>query len=114
MEVTSDAQGSLWMTTLTPPGLLYHFTTGSGTFTSYLAPLSGTTRSALYGLLVTPAGGIWVTMLAENVLAHLDVKARRFVSYHIPIPDSEPLGLVMDGSHALWFTGVGAIGVLRP
>jgi len=112
MEVASDAQGSLWMTTFTP-GLLSHFTPGSGTFTSYLAPLGGTTRSALYGLLVPPAGVVWVTILAENVLARLDVKARRFVSYHIPIPDSEPLGLVMDSSHAIWFTGVGTVGVLR-
>jgi virginiamycin B lyase len=112
MEVTSDGQGSLWTTTLTPPGLLYHFTPATGTFTSYRAPVRGPASSALYGLLVTPTGAVWVTMLAENALACLDVKARRFVSYHIPTPDSEPLGLVMDNSHAIWFTGVTAVGVL--
>lgn len=113
MEVASDAQGGIWMTSFTP-GLLFHLRPGTGTFTSYLAPSDGRESSALYGLLVTSAGDVWVTMLAENVLARLDVAARRFLYYHIPKPSSQPLGLVMDGNHALWFTGVDAVGVLRP
>jgi virginiamycin B lyase len=113
MEVASDAQGGIWMTSFTP-GLLFHLRPGTSTFTSYLAPFSGRESSALYGLLVTSAGDVWVTILAENVLARLDVAARRFLYYHIPKPGSQPLGLVMDGNHALWFTGVDAVGVLRP
>lgn len=113
MEVASDAQGGIWMTSFTP-GLLFHLRPGTATFTSYLAPFGGRESSALYGLLVTSTGDVWVTILAENVLARLDVAARRFLYYHIPKPDSQPLGLVMDGNHALWFTGVEAVGVLRP
>ena len=113
MEVDSDAQGDIWVTSFTP-GLLLRFRPGSGTFTSYLAPADGRESSAFYGLLVTPAGDVWVTNVAENVLARLDVAAQRFLSYHIPKPDSQPLGLVMDGSHALWFTGVNAVGVMHP
>jgi len=52
--------------------------------------------------------------VAENVLARLDVAAQRLLSYHIPKPGSQPLGLVMDGSHALWFTGVNSVGVMHP
>jgi virginiamycin B lyase len=113
MEVTSDAQGAIWVTSFTP-GLLLRFRPGSGTFTSYLAPVDGRESSAFYGLLVTPLGDVWVTNLAQNVLARLDVAAQRFLSYHIPKPGSQPLGLAMDGSHALWFTGVNAVGVLHP
>jgi virginiamycin B lyase len=113
MEVTSDARGTIWVTSFTP-GLLLRFRPGSGTFTSYLAPVDGRESSAFYGLLLTPAGDVWVTNLAQNVLARLDVAAQRFLSYHIPKPGSQPLGLVMDSSHALWFTGVNAVGVLHP
>jgi len=50
------------------------FTPGSGTLTAYLAPFSGKTSCAHYGLFVTQAGEVWVTILAENGLARLDVK----------------------------------------
>lgn len=51
------------------------FTPASGTFTSYRAPFSGKTSCAHYGRFVTQAGEVWVTILAENGLARLDVKA---------------------------------------
>jgi virginiamycin B lyase len=113
MEIASDAQGSIWVTPFTP-GLLFRLRPGTGTFTSYVAPVQGSERSVLYGLLVTPAGEVWVTMLAENALARLDVAAQRFLTYPIPRPNSQPLGLVMVASHTLWFTGVDAVGMLRP
>jgi len=113
MEVASDARGAIWVTSFTP-GLLLRFTPGSGTFTSYLFPADGRESSAFYGLLVTPTGDVWVTNLAENVLARLDIAASRLLSYPIPKPGSQPLGLVMDSSHALWFTGMNAVGVMHP
>jgi streptogramin lyase len=113
MEIASDTQGSIWVTSFTP-GLLFRLHPGTSTFTSYLAPAQGSERSALYGLLVTPAGEVWVTMLEENALARLDVAAQRFLTYPIPRPNTQPLGLVMDASHTLWFTGVDAVGMLRP
>lgn len=113
MEIASDTQGSIWVTSFTP-GLLFRLHPGTGTFTSYLAPAQGSERSALYGLLVTKAGEVWVTMLEENALARLDVAAQRFLTYQLPRPNSQPLGLVMDAGHALWFTGVDAVGMVRP
>jgi len=112
MEIASDAQGSIWVTSFTP-GLLFRLQPGTGTFTSYVTSVQGSGRSALYGLLVTPAGEVWVTMLAENALARLDVAAQHFLTYPLPRPNSQPLGLVMDASHTLWFTGVDAVGMLR-
>ena len=112
MEVAGDAQGDIWVTSFNP-GLLFRLHPGTGTFTSYLATSDRGASSALYGLLVTPAGEVWVTLLAENVLARLDLVTQHFLYYHIPAPGSQPLGLVMDSSHALWFTSVNAVGMLR-
>ncbi len=113
MEIASDAQGCIWVTSFTPR-LLFRLDPGTGIVTSYVAPAQGNERSALYGLLVTGAGEVWVTMLAENALARLDVAAQRFLTYQIPRPNSQPLGLVMDASHTLWFTGADAVGMVRP
>jgi streptogramin lyase len=65
-------------------------------------------------LSVSQAGEVWVTMLEENALARLDVAAQRFLTYQLPRPNSQPLGLVMDAGHALWFTGVDTVGMVRP
>ena len=63
---------------------------------------------------MTAAGEVWVTVLAENTIARLDVAAHRFISYRIQTPGSEPLGIVMGPNHTLWFTEVDKIGMLRP
>jgi virginiamycin B lyase len=113
MEIASDAHGIIWVTSFTP-GLLLRFTPGSGTFTNYTTPFTkGSESSALYGLLVTSAGDVWVTILAENVIARLDVAANRFIYYRIPTRGSLPLGLVMDANHNFWFTCVDNIGLLQ-
>ena len=113
MEIASDGQGTIWVTSFTP-GLLFRFIPGTKDFTSYTAPFSGSQGSALYGLLVTPSGDVWVTILAENVIARLDVAAYRFIYYHIPARGSLPLGLTMDANHSLWFTSIDKIGILHP
>jgi hypothetical protein len=56
------------------------FTLASGTLTAYLAPFSGKTSCAHYGCFVTQAGEVWVTILAENGLARLDVKAMHAIN----------------------------------
>lgn len=105
MEIASDVQGTIWVTSFTP-GLLFRLSPGTGTFTSYTAPLSGSERSALYGLLVTSLGDVWVTMLAENVIARLDVAAGHFIYYRIPSPGTLPLGLAMDANQNLCLPGL--------
>jgi streptogramin lyase len=113
MEIASDGQGTIWVTSFTPC-LLFRFRPGTGTFTTYTTPFTSGQQSALYGLLVTSTGWVWVTMLAENVIARLDAVAGRFVYYRIPTPGTSPLGLAMDANQRLWFTGVDMIGVLHP
>jgi hypothetical protein len=64
--------------------------------------------------VVTPTGEVWVTVLAENVIARLDGAAHRFIFYHIPTPGSKPLGIVMGPEHTFWFNEMDKIGLLRP
>lgn len=113
MEIASDEQGSLWMTSFTP-GLLFRYQPASGTFTTYTLSLTGNERGTLYGLLVPASGDVWVTILAANMLAHLDVRTGRFLYYRVPAPDSLPLGLAMDANQNLWYTGLDKIGMLHP
>jgi len=94
--------------------LLFRFKPGTGTFTTYTVSVKGNELGTLYGLLVTTSSDVWVTILAEDMLAHLDVRTGDFLSYHIPTPGSLPLGLVMDTNHNLWFTGLDKIGMLHP
>src|SRR6266571_8022783 len=113
MEIASDTHGIIWATSFSA-GLLLRLDPRTGTFTPYYAPFTGPGTGGLYGLVVTPTGEIWVTVLAENVVARLDVVAHRFIYYAIPTPGSEPLGIVMGANHTLWFTEVDKIGMLRP
>jgi len=113
MEIASDEQGSLWVTSFTP-GLLFRYEPHSGTFTTYTVSLRGNERGTLYGLLVPTSSDVWVTILAANMLAHLDVRTGRFLFYRIPAPGSLPLGLAMDANQNLWFTGLDKIGMLHP
>ena len=113
MEIASDEQGSLWVTSYTP-GLLFRYAPGTGTFTAYTVSLGGNERGTLYGLLVPRSGDVCVTILTDDMLAHLDVRTGHFLSFRIPTPGSIPLGLVMDANQNLWFTGMDSIGMLHP
>ena len=111
MEIASDAHGIIWATSFTS-GLLLSFNPDTGKFTPYYAPSTG----GLYGIVITPTGQVWITISAENVIAHLDIAANRFVEYSIPTSSSLPLGVVVGASNTLWFTEAGSdkIGMLQP
>jgi len=113
MEIASDSHGIIWITSFSS-GLLLRLDPQTGTFTPYYAPSTGGNSGGLYGLVVTLTGEVWVTVPAENVIAHLDVAANRFIYYHIPTSSSLPIGLVMDTNHTLWFTEVDKLGKLQP
>ncbi len=113
MEIASDAHGIIWATSFSS-GLLLRLDPRTATFIPYYASFTGKGTGGLYGLVVTPAGEIWITDLAENVIAHLDSAAKRFIYYPLPTPGSEPLAMVMDANQTLWFVEVDKIGMLRP
>jgi virginiamycin B lyase len=113
MEIASDAHGTIWVTSFSS-GLLLRLDPRTGRTTSYYASLTGKDPGGLYGLVVAPSGDVWVTILAENVIAHLDVAAHRFIYYRIPTPGSEPLTMAMGPDHTLWFIEIDKIGMLRP
>jgi len=110
MEIAADAHGIIWATSFSS-GLLLSLNSNTGLFTPYYAPSSG----GLYGITITPTGQVWVTITAENVIAHLDVAANRFIGYAIPTSSSLPLGVVVAANNTLWFTeaGVDKIGMLQ-
>jgi len=62
------------------------------------------------GLLATPN----FCNRTENVIAHLDVAAHRFIYYRIPTPGSEPLTMAMGPDHTFWFIEIDKIGMMRP
>jgi len=111
MEIAVDAHGIIWTTSFST-GLLLSFNPKTAIFTPYYAPSSG----GLYGITITPTGQVWVTITAENAIAHLDVTANRFIDYAIPSSGSLPLGVVVGANNTLWFTeeGTNKIGMLRP
>lgn len=115
MELASDSRGTLWLTSFRDD-LLLSLNPRTGTFTPYYAPSSGSGTGGLYGLAVTPADEVWITVPAENVIAHLDITAHRFIYYHIPTTSSFPLGIAIDNHQHLWFTESGSnkVGMLQP
>jgi hypothetical protein len=64
---------------------LIRFRPGTVTFTTYTTPFTIGQQSALYGLLVISSCEVWVTLLAENVITHLDAAMGCLVYYRIPI-----------------------------
>ncbi len=115
MEVASDAHGIIWATAFTS-GLLVSLNPATSAVTNYYAPSSTGNTGGLYGIAVSPAGEVWVTVSAIGVIARLDVSANQFVYYKIPTAGSLPLGVVVDTHHTLWFTEAGSnkIGMLQP
>ena len=113
MEIASDTHGIIWVTCFNDE-LLLRLDPRTATFTRYAESSTAHGTGGLYGLVVTPAGDVWVTILAENMIAHLDVATKRFVYYRIPTPGSEPLAVAMGPDQTLWFTEVDKIGMLRP
>ena len=113
MDIASDAHGIIWVTAFND-ALLLRLDPRTATFTRYAASSTGNGTGGLYGLVMTPAGDVWVTILAENMVAHLDGEASRFVYYPIPTPGSEPLAMAIGPDQTLWFSEVDKIGMLRP
>ena len=115
MEIASDPHGMIWATSFSN-GLVLSLDPLTGTFTSYYAPFTGNQAGGLYGIFITKTGEIWVTLSAENMIARLDVTAKRFFFYPIPTLASLPLGLVVGNNHTVWFTEAGSnkVGMLKP
>jgi virginiamycin B lyase len=115
MEIVSDSHGIIWATGFSD-GLLLSLNTVTGIFTPYYVPHTGTQAGGLYGLFISKTGEIWITVSAGNMIARLDVTAKRFFLYPIPTSSSLPLGLVVSSNHTIWFTEAGSnkIGMLKP
>jgi len=59
---------------------------------------------------------IWITLPADNQIARFDTQTKNFTNYHIPTPNSGPLGIATDNEGLIWFAeaGSGKIGSIDP
>ena len=103
MEIASDPSGIIYATGFSN-GLLLRLDPQDNTFTSYNVPSTGNPAGGLYGIAVSKTGAVWVTVSAQNRIARLDVKTRRFILYVIPTAASLPLGLAISNTNIIWFT----------
>jgi virginiamycin B lyase len=115
MEVTSDAQGTLWATSFSS-GLLLSFNARTSTFKPYYATIKGESAGGIYGIEAASNGEIWIAVTSQNAIASLNVTANSFTFYPIPTQGSLPFGLVIAPNHTIWFTesGTDQIGMLQP
>jgi virginiamycin B lyase len=116
MEIASDARGMVWITTFN--SILLSLNPATGKFTPYYSPGVNRTDSAsgaMYGIVVTRTGDIWVTLAAQNVIARFDPVSDSFTYYAIPTPGCLPLGIVQAARSVFWFTEAGSnkIGMLE-
>jgi virginiamycin B lyase len=115
MEIASAPDGTIWATGFNA-GLLLQLHPDTGTIATYYAPSpNGDNTGGLYGIAITPAGQVWLTIPAINVIARLDTATHRFVYYSIPTTNSLPLGIVIGKNNTFWFTEAGSdkIGMLQ-
>ena len=107
MEIASDPRGIIYATVFSN-GLLLRLDPQSNTFTTYNVAPTGNPAGGLYGIAVSKTGEVWVTVSAQNRIARLDVKTRRFILYVIPTAASLPLGLAISNTNTIWFTEAGS------
>ncbi len=103
MEIASDSHGIIWATSFNA-NMLVRLDPKTGLFTTYTAPSTSQGSGGLYGLLITSNNELWVTVPAENAIAHFDVNIHHFLYSAIPTAASFPFGLVIDAQNNMWFT----------
>jgi streptogramin lyase len=75
----------------------------SGRFQQYSIPDNINPRHyGCHSLVASPDGKIWMTMSWANLIASFDPQTGKFVSYPLPVPESEPDGITIDQSGNLW------------
>lgn len=103
MQITTDADGKLWITTFRSPNLLC-FDPLEEAFTSYFASTTNQASGGLYDLAIAKDGSIWATVTGANQIARLDTLKKRFTYYDVPTPASVPLGIDITSDGTIWFT----------
>lgn len=113
--VAVDSSGDAWFTELTS-NRLGELPYGGTAIVEYSIPalsvLLGSTTELLGcgpGAITTdPSGTVWVACLFSNQIDEFFPGNRTFASFDLPVFQSGPAGMVLDGRGDLWFTAADA------
>ncbi|HKT21496.1 MAG TPA: hypothetical protein VJR06_02565, partial [Nitrososphaerales archaeon] len=113
--VTSDSSGDIWFVELTA-NKLGELAAGSSGIVEYQIPgetvnLGTLTQPVACGpgaVLADPSGVVWVACLFSNQIDEFSPSTAAFSSYDLPVFQSAPAGLALDGKGDLWFTAADA------
>ena len=109
--VAVDAKGNVWFTELTADNLGV-LKAGASRVTEMHIPsitvnLEGTNEKVDCGpgaVLPDPSGSVWVACLFSNQIDEFFPTNGTFARFNLPVFDSAPAGLALDGKGDLWFT----------
>ncbi|MDG6909481.1 MAG: hypothetical protein JRN08_03845 [Nitrososphaerota archaeon] len=109
--VASDTHGNIWFVELTS-NKLGELPAGRASIAEYPIPgetvaLDASTQAVQCGpgaVLADPSGDIWVACLFSNQIDEFNPATDTFSSFDLPVFQSAPAGMALDGKGNLWFT----------
>lgn len=112
-----DTKGRIWFTEIAP-GVLGMIDTATNGLTELPIPTISGKSAALYGLAVTPDGGVWFVDNGADALVRYAPEKAVFTFFRLSLHSSAPFGLTFDAGGKLWFTASGSsansIGEMTP
>ncbi len=51
---------------------------------------------------------VWISLPADNEIARFNTQTKNFTNYHLPTPNSSPLGIAADNGGLIWFAESGS------
>ena len=113
--ISSDRQGDIWFVELASDKL-GELPAGGTNITEYSIPgdvvLPGTPAQTVPcgpgAVLADPSGPIWVACLYSNQIDEFNPVRSAFSSFDLPVFQSTPAGMVLDGNGNLWFAAAGS------
>ena len=113
--VAVDSKGDVWFAELTA-NRLGELAAGGSSIVEFEIPgiavsLGSTVQTVPCGpgaVLADPSGAVWVACLFSNQLDQFIPAQGAFNSFYLPVFQSAPAGMVLDGKGNLWFTAADA------
>jgi virginiamycin B lyase len=106
--MTHDAQGRIWFTELQSGKLGFLDPATNRIIERTVPTIPQGISAALYAIVSTPNGDIWVANNTANALLRYHPSTALFTVFQFSKPESPPYGLTLDRAGALWFTSTGA------
>ena len=113
--VAADSRGNVWFTELAS-NKLGELRAGGSDVREFAIPgvqvnLAGLAQSLACGpsvVLPDPSGSVWVACIFSNQIVEFFPTNGTFARFELPVFQSSPAGMVLDGRGTLWFTAADA------